>query len=169
MVIIDYYNSLPRGEKTEFIKKVLLATDMAHSTFFYKLQDNSFKKLEREAIDCIIQEQQEGGLHVQRGRRRSPILIFFCLSEWLTHSLGNPVVFPAGSKAKPPSRHNRQHRPRGCCDGRADGRRQQAQPAACQWHRKLYGDGRRAGLRPLLGALPKNEKQPETSRLFHLK
>ena len=58
MVIINYYTRLSRKEKTEFINQVREATGMGHSTFFYKLNDGSFKKLEREAIERIIQERQ---------------------------------------------------------------------------------------------------------------
>lgn len=57
MVIIDYYTNLSRKEKTEFINQVREVTGMGHSTFFSKLNSDGFKKLEREAIEKLIQER----------------------------------------------------------------------------------------------------------------
>lgn len=58
MAIIDYYRTLSRGEKSRFIQKVVEKTGIAYSTFFYKLQNNTFKKLEQEALENIIKEQK---------------------------------------------------------------------------------------------------------------
>lgn len=57
MAIIDYYTNLSRKEKTEFINQVREVTGMGHSTFFYKLNSDGFRKLEREAIEKLIQER----------------------------------------------------------------------------------------------------------------
>ena len=50
MAIIDYYKELDQKGKSRFIKAVIGLTDMAYSTFFQKMKNNTFKKLEEEAI-----------------------------------------------------------------------------------------------------------------------
>lgn len=59
MVIIDYYQKLSVKEKSDFIKQVQEATEMASSTFFYKIKNDSFTKLEREAIERIITDNEQ--------------------------------------------------------------------------------------------------------------
>ena len=59
MVIIDYYKQLDQKTKSKFIKDVIDITGMAYSTFFQKMKNNSFKKLEEEAIMYYIQKCQE--------------------------------------------------------------------------------------------------------------
>lgn len=59
MVIIDYYKKLGQKAKSKFIKDVVGITGFAYSTFFQKMKNNSFKKLEEEAIMNYIQKCQE--------------------------------------------------------------------------------------------------------------
>ena len=59
MAIIDYYKELDQKGKSRFIKAVIGLTDMAYSTFFQKMKNNTFKKLEEEAIMNYIQKCQE--------------------------------------------------------------------------------------------------------------
>lgn len=59
MVIIDYYHRLGQKAKSQFIKDVIDITGMAYSTFFQKMKNNSFKKLEEEAIMNYIQKCRE--------------------------------------------------------------------------------------------------------------
>ena len=59
MVIIDYYNKLDQKAKSQFIKDVIDITGIAYSTFFQKMKNNTFKKLEEEAIMNYIQKCQE--------------------------------------------------------------------------------------------------------------
>ncbi|MBO4813613.1 MAG: hypothetical protein J5523_01495 [Muribaculaceae bacterium] len=56
MVIIDYYNQLDQKGKGRFIKDVIEITGIAYSTFFQKMKNNAFKKLEEEAIMNYIQK-----------------------------------------------------------------------------------------------------------------
>ena len=59
MVIIDYYKQLDQKAKSKFIKDVVGITGIAYSTFFQKMKNNTFKKLEEEAIMNYIQKCQE--------------------------------------------------------------------------------------------------------------
>lgn len=56
MVIIDYYNKLNNKGKSQFIKDVIDITGIAYSTFFHKMKNNTFNKLEEEAIVNYIQK-----------------------------------------------------------------------------------------------------------------
>jgi hypothetical protein len=55
MVIIDYYKSLDEGSKIRFREQVFERTGMSYSTFYYKIRNNSFSMLEREAILKLIE------------------------------------------------------------------------------------------------------------------
>lgn len=59
MVIIDYYKKLDQKAKSQFIKDVVDITGIGYSTFFLKMKNNTFKKLEEEAIMNYIQKCQE--------------------------------------------------------------------------------------------------------------
>ena len=59
MVIKDYYRELKRIEKKHFRLLPLTATDLAESTLMYKIREDKFTKLEREAIEKIIQDLQQ--------------------------------------------------------------------------------------------------------------
>lgn len=61
MVIIDYYNKLSNKGKGQFIKDVIEITGIAYSTFFQKMKNNTFKKLEEEAIMQYIQKCKDYG------------------------------------------------------------------------------------------------------------
>lgn len=58
MVILDYYKSLRKTEKKRFRLQVMLATELAEATIHYKMRDDSFSKLEREAVEKIIKDFQ---------------------------------------------------------------------------------------------------------------
>ncbi|MBQ7690468.1 MAG: hypothetical protein IJT30_04645 [Muribaculaceae bacterium] len=57
MVISDYYKKLDQKGKSQFIKDVTAMTGMAYSTFFQKMKQNSFRKLEEEAIINYINQR----------------------------------------------------------------------------------------------------------------
>lgn len=63
MGIYDYYIRLERKEKSSFIQKVLEITEMSYPSFMRKIKDDSWNKLQRDAIETIIEEEQknEGG------------------------------------------------------------------------------------------------------------
>ncbi len=50
MVISDYYNSLDRKSKGRFKRDICNITEIGDSTFNLKIKNNSFKKVEVEAI-----------------------------------------------------------------------------------------------------------------------
>lgn len=56
MVISDYYSSLTRKAKQPFIKKCCDVCDFSYMTFMYKMRNNSWTKLEQEAIEKLIKE-----------------------------------------------------------------------------------------------------------------
>lgn len=57
MSIFDYYKSLPGYKgKQEFRKKVMDKCDISYPTFQLKVHNDSWNKLEREAIEQIIQK-----------------------------------------------------------------------------------------------------------------
>lgn len=57
MSIFDYYKSLPGYKgKQEFRKKVMERCDISYPSFQLKVRNNSWTKLEREAVERIIQE-----------------------------------------------------------------------------------------------------------------
>ena len=63
MGIYDYYIRLERKEKTNFIQRVLAVTEMSYPSFMRKIKDDSWNKLQRDAIRNIIEEdnKNEGG------------------------------------------------------------------------------------------------------------
>lgn len=57
MSIFDYYKSLPGYKgKQEFRKKVMERCDISYPSFQLKVRNNSWTKLEREAVERIIKE-----------------------------------------------------------------------------------------------------------------
>lgn len=57
MGIFDYYKSLPGYKgKQEFRKKVMERCDISYPSFQLKVRNNSWTKLEREAVERIIKE-----------------------------------------------------------------------------------------------------------------
>lgn len=57
MSIFDYYKSLSGYKrKQEFRKKVMERCDISYPTFQLKVHNDSWTKLEREAVERIIQE-----------------------------------------------------------------------------------------------------------------
>lgn len=56
MAINDYYKQLNEEQKVVFRNKVLSLTGWSYPTFYYKMKNNNFSKLEREAIEKIINE-----------------------------------------------------------------------------------------------------------------
>lgn len=56
MSIFDYYKSLPGYKgKQEFRKKVIEKCDISYPTFQMKVRTDGWTKLEREAVEQIIQ------------------------------------------------------------------------------------------------------------------
>lgn len=61
MMIKEYYYSLEKKDKNSFIKKVIDKCDISYPAFMYKVRDDKWSKLEREAIERIIKEDRNGG------------------------------------------------------------------------------------------------------------
>lgn len=61
MVIIDYYKSLDKKEKSIFREEVLTETQMSYPSFFYKIRNNSFKPAEKMMITAIIDRRTNAG------------------------------------------------------------------------------------------------------------
>lgn len=59
MVISNHYRKLELKEKTEFIKRVIERTGISYPSFFRKIKHDSWSKLEREAIEQLIEEENE--------------------------------------------------------------------------------------------------------------
>ena len=59
MGIFNYYTRLERKEKTNFIAIVLERTGISYPSFMRKVKEDSWTKLEREAIEQIIEEQKD--------------------------------------------------------------------------------------------------------------
>ena len=55
----EWYDSLEPLEKREFRNEFIRVSGIQFSTFYPKLQRNSFSKLEKEAIQKLIGEQNE--------------------------------------------------------------------------------------------------------------
>lgn len=61
MGIFDYYKSLPGYKaKQEFRKKVMERCDISYPSFQMKVHNDSWTKLEREAVERIITESHVG-------------------------------------------------------------------------------------------------------------
>lgn len=56
MVISNYYLSLSGKVKSKFIQDVIELCGISYPSFFYKMRNNSWTKLEREAIERFIQK-----------------------------------------------------------------------------------------------------------------
>ena len=57
MSIFDYYKNLPGYKgKQDFRKKVMEKCDISYPTFQMKVREDSWSKLEREAVEKIIAE-----------------------------------------------------------------------------------------------------------------
>ena len=54
MVISNYYLSLSGKVKSKFIQDVIELCDISYPSFFYKMRNNSWTKLEREAIEKFM-------------------------------------------------------------------------------------------------------------------
>ena len=59
MVISNYYLSLSGKVKSKFIQDVIELCDISYPSFFYKMRNDSWTKLEREAIEKFIQQKNE--------------------------------------------------------------------------------------------------------------
>lgn len=59
MVISNYYSSLSNKQKSKFIQDVLKLCDISYPSFFTKIRKNSWTKLEREAIEKFIKQENE--------------------------------------------------------------------------------------------------------------
>ena len=53
--INTHYRGLKRNEKSQFVKEVMDRCDICYTTVFYKLSHDNWSKLEREAIEKMIQ------------------------------------------------------------------------------------------------------------------
>ena len=58
MGIFDYYSSLKRQDKSNFIAIVLERTGISYPSFMRKIREDAWTKLEREAIELIIEEDK---------------------------------------------------------------------------------------------------------------
>lgn len=56
MSIFDYYKSLSYKEKRAFKKQVMERCDISYPSFDLKIRKDTWKKLEREAVQQIIRE-----------------------------------------------------------------------------------------------------------------
>lgn len=61
MNINEYYKSLSVQERREFKSAVLNKTGMQYPTFDMKRRKDSWNKLEREAVEQIIDDRKEKG------------------------------------------------------------------------------------------------------------
>lgn len=60
MSIFDYYKSLKRyKEKQEFRKKVMDKCDISYPSFQLKVHNDTWTKLEREAVENIIATEND--------------------------------------------------------------------------------------------------------------
>lgn len=60
MSIFDYYKSLKRyKEKQEFRKKVMDKCDISYPSFQLKVHNDTWTKLEREAVESIITTEND--------------------------------------------------------------------------------------------------------------
>lgn len=60
MSIFDYYKSLKRyKEKQEFRKKVMDKCDISYPSFQLKVHNDTWTKLEREAVENIITAEHD--------------------------------------------------------------------------------------------------------------
>lgn len=59
MVISNYYLSLSGKVKSKFIQDVIELCGISYPSFFYKMRNDSWTKLEREAIERFIQKENE--------------------------------------------------------------------------------------------------------------
>ena len=59
MVISNYYLSLSGKVKSKFIQDVIKLCGISYPSFFYKMRNDSWTKLEREAIERFIQKENE--------------------------------------------------------------------------------------------------------------
>lgn len=57
MVISNYYLSLSGKVKSKFIQDVIELCGISYPSFFYKMRNDSWTKLEREAIERFIQKK----------------------------------------------------------------------------------------------------------------
>ena len=54
MVIFDHYSALDEQSKIKFRDDILKITGWSYTTFYYKMKNDNFSKLEREAIERYI-------------------------------------------------------------------------------------------------------------------
>ena len=55
MAISDYYNSLDKEAKKDFRRRVLEETDFSYATFYYKMRNGNWTKVETKVINSIIE------------------------------------------------------------------------------------------------------------------
>lgn len=64
MSILDYYKGLTGYKaKQEFRKKVMERCDISYPTFQQKVHNDTWTKLEREAVEQIIDNSNKNGNH----------------------------------------------------------------------------------------------------------
>lgn len=64
MSILDYYKGLTGYKsKQEFRKKVMERCDISYPTFQLKVHNDTWTKLEREAVEQIIDNSNKNGNH----------------------------------------------------------------------------------------------------------
>lgn len=59
MSIFEYYKELSFKEKAVFKRKIIIACEISSPTIFYKLRKDSWTKLEREAVEKIIDDDSK--------------------------------------------------------------------------------------------------------------
>lgn len=55
-VILAWYNELPRNKKSKFIVALQLKLEVSQSTIYFKMRTNSWRAIERETIEQLINE-----------------------------------------------------------------------------------------------------------------
>lgn len=58
MSIIDYYKSLSIKDKTKFRNLVIERCDISYPSFQLKVHQDRWTKLEREAVEAIIEKEK---------------------------------------------------------------------------------------------------------------
>lgn len=54
--ILAWYNELPRNKKSKFIVALQLKLEVSQSTIYFKMRTNSWRAIERETIEQLINE-----------------------------------------------------------------------------------------------------------------
>lgn len=61
MGVKEYYLSLTTKQKSQLIKDVIEICDISYPSFFTKMRNRSWTKLEKEAIERFINSKENGG------------------------------------------------------------------------------------------------------------